>query len=148
MAINQWNVIIFRYSHLQSTFGRLVHGEEWTEKRTHVLPSMTWGMSKQKVRNKLKLKIRKLINFTANLNVVYKPDCFIKKEVRERVLYLKCEVEAFPPNVTYYWYHNEDLISCRFKSKGPIFDYVSLFWGGACLRSCLFGFNRGGELLF
>ena len=81
---------------------------------------MTWGMSKQKVTNKLKLKIRKLINFTANLNVVYKPDCFIKKEVRERVLYLKCEVEAFPPNVTYYWYHNEDLISCRFTSKGTI----------------------------
>jgi len=57
-----------------------------------------------------------------NLNVVYKPDCFIKKEVRERVLYLKCEVEAFPPNVTYYWYHNEDLISSAVFSSATQFE--------------------------
>ena len=51
--------------------------------------------------------------FPANLNVVYKPECSITKEVRDKVLYLRCQVEAFPPNVTYYWYHNENLISCK-----------------------------------
>ena len=44
---------------------------------------------------------------------MYKPECSIMKEVRDQVLYLKCEVEAFPPNVTYYWYQNEHLISCE-----------------------------------
>ena len=45
--------------------------------------------------------------------MVFKPECSIKKEVRDQVLYLRCQVEAFPPNVTYYWYHNENLISCK-----------------------------------
>ena len=53
--------------------------------------------------------------FVANLNVVYKPECSIIKEVRDQVLYLKCQVEAFPPNVTYYWYHNTQLISCKYE---------------------------------
>ena len=55
--------------------------------------------------------------FVANLNVVYKPECSIIKEVRDQVLYLKCHVEAFPPNVTYYWYHNTQLISCKYESS-------------------------------
>ena len=45
--------------------------------------------------------------------MVYKPECSIKKEVRDQVLKLYCLVKAFPPNVTYYWYQGEDLISCK-----------------------------------
>ena len=57
--------------------------------------------------------ISSVVVVAANLNVVFKPECSIKKEVRDQVLYLRCQVEAFPPNVTYYWYHNENLISCK-----------------------------------
>lgn len=51
--------------------------------------------------------------FPANLNVVFKPECSIRKEVRDQVLYLSCLVKAFPPNVTYFWYQGEHLISCK-----------------------------------
>ena len=63
--------------------------------------------------------------FLAKLNVVYKPECVITKEVREQVLYLSCLVKAFPPNVTYYWYQGEHLISC--KSTSLIFSSLTLF---------------------
>ena len=64
--------------------------------------------------------------FTANLNVVYKPECSITKEVREQVLYLSCLVKAFPPNVTYYWYQGEHLISCE-SPHLHIFSSITLF---------------------
>ena len=49
--------------------------------------------------------------FSAKINVLYKPECGIRKHVMDNVLYLKCVVEAFPPNVIYYWYHNNNIIS-------------------------------------
>ena len=50
------------------------------------------------------------------MNVLFKPECTINKKVQDQVLYLSCQVEAFPPNVTYFWYHNEKLISCEYNS--------------------------------
>ena len=47
--------------------------------------------------------------------MLFKPECTINKKVQDQVLYLSCQVEAFPPNVTYFWYHNEKLISCEYK---------------------------------
>ena len=80
---------------------------------TRVPPSTSWGTSRSKVEiSRFSIVPIDLI-LAANLNVVYKPECSIMKEVRDQVLYLKCEVEAFPPNVTYYWYQNEHLISCE-----------------------------------
>ena len=57
-----------------------------------------------------------LSSFAAHLNVLFKPECTINKKVQDQVLYLSCQVEAFPPNVTYFWYHNEKLISCEYNS--------------------------------
>jgi len=62
------------------------------------------------------------IKAESQMQVVYKPDCTITKEVKDNVLYLKCEVDAFPPNVTYYWYHNEDLISSAIFSAATQFE--------------------------
>ena len=61
------------------------------------------------------LNYLKTFSFAAHLNVLFKPECTINKKVQDQVLYLSCQVEAFPPNVTYFWYHNEKLISCEYK---------------------------------
>ena len=45
------------------------------------------------------------------MNVLFKPECQIKKHVNDKVLFLKCVVEANPANVTYYWYHNDNIMS-------------------------------------
>ena len=47
------------------------------------------------------------------MNVLFKPECQIKKHVNDKVLFLKCVVEANPANVTYYWYHNDNIMSGR-----------------------------------
>ncbi len=33
----------------------------------------------------------------------------------------RCLVDAFPPNVTYYWYQDEELISCK-RTKDDIYQ--------------------------
>ena len=50
------------------------------------------------------------------MNVLFKPECQIKKHVNDKVLFLKCVVEANPANVTYYWYHNDNIMSGRWPS--------------------------------
>ena len=83
------------------------------------------GESKSDTREDLEVWSHGL--FSANLNVVYKPECSIRKEVREQVLYLSCLVKAFPPNVTYYWYQGEHLISCKSLLTYHIFSSLTLF---------------------
>ena len=87
---------------------------------------MSWATSRGKVSQSATSECYLTVFiFTANLNVVYKPECVISKEVREQVLYLSCLVKAFPPNVTYYWYQGEHLISCKYPSL--IFSSLTLF---------------------
>ena len=74
---------------------------------------MSWVTSRGKVsQSPIRVESSDCL-FSATLNVVYKPECSITKEVREQVLYLSCLVKAFPPNVTYYWYQGQHLISCK-----------------------------------
>ena len=93
--------------------------------------SMSWVTSRGKVSQTPEsieeLEVWSHGLFSANLNVVYKPECSIRKEVREQVLYLSCLVKAFPPNVTYYWYQGEHLISCKSLLTSHIFSSLTLF---------------------
>ena len=122
-----------RRFHLQNFSGNLRTGlrlgterreASWVRSREHragatpAPPSMNSGTSRRRVsqgkgpaQDNLKLFL-----FAAHLNVLFKPECTINKKVQDQVLYLSCQVEAFPPNVTYFWYHNEKLISCEYNS--------------------------------
>ena len=56
-----------------------------------------------------------------HLNVFYKPTCRIRNEQTiDGGLNLRCDVDAFPPNVTYVWTHNAQPISA---SNGPTLYY-------------------------
>ena len=56
-----------------------------------------------------------------SLNVYYKPNCRIRnEETIDGGLNLRCDVDAFPPNVTYTWTHNDRPIPA---SDGPTLYY-------------------------
>ena len=56
-----------------------------------------------------------------SLNVYYKPTCRIRnEETIDGGLNLRCDVDAFPQNVTYIWTHNDQPIPA---SNGPTLYY-------------------------
>ena len=61
------------------------------------------------------------VQASVHLNVFYKPTCRIRNEQTiDGGLNLRCDVDAFPPNVTYVWTHNQQPISA---SNGPTLYY-------------------------
>ena len=58
---------------------------------------------------------------SVQLKVFYKPNCRIRnQETRDGGLNLRCDVDAFPQNVTYSWTHNDDLLPA---ADGPTLYY-------------------------
>ena len=56
-----------------------------------------------------------------HLNVFYKPTCRIRNEQTiDGGLNLRCDVDAFPPNVTYVWTHNQQPL---YDTNGPTLMY-------------------------
>ena len=48
------------------------------------------------------------LKVSVQLNVYYQPTCRIRnQETSDGGLNLRCDVDAFPPNVTYRWTHND-----------------------------------------
>ena len=61
------------------------------------------------------------LKMSISLNVYYKPTCRIRnEETIDGGLNLRCDVDAFPQNVTYIWTHNDQPIPA---SNGPTLYY-------------------------
>ena len=61
------------------------------------------------------------LKMSVNLHVYYKPSCRIRnEETIDGGLNLRCDVDAFPQNVTYIWTHNDQPIPA---SNGPTLYY-------------------------
>ena len=76
------------------------------------------------------------LKMSISLNVYYKPNCRIRnEETIDGGLNLRCDVDAFPPNVTYTWTHNDQPIPA---SDGPTLYYRYVQWPKN-LKKCSFG---------
>eukprot|EP00094_Tigriopus_californicus_P006888 TCALIF_06634-PA protein Name:"Similar to HMCN2 Hemicentin-2 (Homo sapiens)" AED:0.02 eAED:0.03 QI:0/0.5/0.28/0.85/1/1/7/253/1111 len=49
------------------------------------------------------------LNDTVKIDVIYRPTCRLRKDITDngQLITLKCMVQSYPSNVTYYWYYED-----------------------------------------
>ena len=64
--------------------------------------------------------------FSGFYYILLKANIIILKKPTNSSFFTSCEVDAFPPNVTYYWYQGDTLISCKIYAVKYLYVYTVL----------------------